>query len=87
MPKRGETLRKPSTRAPLATRQARLLHAALTIAGHTVARLAQMCSVHHTTAGRWLYGVRPDRDSAKLIVKEYEQHGITLDVLGYGDDR
>ncbi len=86
MPKKNEKLDYPSSRAHLATRQPKALHAALTCAGHTVAHLARICGVHHTTAGRWLYGSRPDRRHAQLIVKHYGCYGVTMLSLGYEDN-
>jgi transcriptional regulator with XRE-family HTH domain len=83
MPKKGQKLDYPASRATLSTPHGRAIYAALVGARQTLTDLARALGVHPTTAGRWLYGARPSRAIATRIAERYGQYGATLEAMGY----
>lgn len=44
--------------------------------------LAEQLGVHYTTAGRWFYGARPNRQTAERMAMRWPQH-ISIGLWGY----
>lgn len=84
MPKKGEKLSRPMTRAQLRTAQSRALYDLLVLARHTVQACADLLGWNHRTVGRYLHGRTISYVAAMHIVRHYgKSHGATMQMFGY----